>query len=77
MKPKEQENHKNKCKILQQTIDGDLSKYGSYMQNLINSLTQNDKIWLNPEDIFKLNENLQQMFIGKDNAFGKFISYLQ
>eukprot|EP01084_Bolivina_argentea_P262950 444889_1 len=74
-------NQKRLLELLQSTLNGDISKYAksSYVQSLIRCLIQqNDKIWLNVQQIQCLeNRELRNMFITDHNEFGKFIMYLK
>eukprot|EP01084_Bolivina_argentea_P301781 520729_1 len=75
-------NQKSLTKLLQRILKGEICNYtdSPYVNQLIESLTtQNDKIWLNTNQINGLtHEELKNMFISEtNNDFGKFILYLK
>eukprot|EP01084_Bolivina_argentea_P301783 520731_1 len=75
-------NQKSLTKLLQRILKGEICNYtdSPYVNQLIESLTtQNDKIWLNTNQINALtHEELKKMFVSETNDdFGKFILYLK
>eukprot|EP01084_Bolivina_argentea_P084467 152743_1 len=75
-------NQKTLAKLLQKILNGEISNYTNspYVNQLIESLTtQNDKIWLNTNQINELtHEELKKMFVSEtDEDFGTFILHLK
>eukprot|EP01084_Bolivina_argentea_P288639 495455_1 len=72
---------KRLCKMLKVVMEGTTSTYttSSYVNSLLESLTtQNDKIWLNEQQIHKLNHELKSLFCGhNDELHGEYVSYLK
>eukprot|EP01084_Bolivina_argentea_P159457 277713_1 len=67
-------------KMLTSMMDGKISTYtrSDYGNALIESITaQQDKIWLNIEQLIALNEPLKSMFLQDDDKFGSLIQYLK
>eukprot|EP01084_Bolivina_argentea_P261051 441018_1 len=68
-----QSNQKRLCKLLKSIQDNAISMQSPYAKSLILALTvENDKLWLNIQQIQQLSNDLRALFVGVNDEFGEF-----